>query len=256
MPRQTAAFPSCCCARRRRFRPTINFNSLAVDAPAHANAMALSRAGLAILRPGPNTWPRTAALTDQRSNRLPQFFLTPGGPCPYLPGRVERKVFARLSGSAGPAAERSADAFRLPPQPDDRLPAGLRRLQRLRLGAHRGGRLHGVARPEAHPQAQWRSVAPRGAGAGHTRAVRAAAHLSRFAPCRRRHVGHGPVRLCRHGRGDAGRHPYRRIPPHARRRHAGRLDGVRADRRARRRTVHGLQLLPSRRRPRAASARR
>jgi arginine-tRNA-protein transferase len=38
-------------------------------------------------------------LTDQRTSRLPQFFLTPGGPCPYLPGRVERKVFARLNGS-------------------------------------------------------------------------------------------------------------------------------------------------------------
>jgi arginine-tRNA-protein transferase len=29
---------------------------------------------------------------------LPQFFLTPGGACPYLPGKVERKVFARLMG--------------------------------------------------------------------------------------------------------------------------------------------------------------
>ncbi|MDE2466818.1 MAG: arginyltransferase [Alphaproteobacteria bacterium] len=38
-------------------------------------------------------------MNEQRSNRLPQFFLTPGGPCPYLPGRVERKVFARLSGN-------------------------------------------------------------------------------------------------------------------------------------------------------------
>jgi arginyl-tRNA--protein-N-Asp/Glu arginylyltransferase len=38
-------------------------------------------------------------VTDQRTARLPQFFLTPGGPCPYLPGRVERKVFARLNGS-------------------------------------------------------------------------------------------------------------------------------------------------------------
>jgi len=38
-------------------------------------------------------------LTDQRTSRLPQFFLTPGGPCPYLPGKTERKVFARLSGS-------------------------------------------------------------------------------------------------------------------------------------------------------------
>ncbi|HEX3673173.1 MAG TPA: arginyltransferase [Rhizomicrobium sp.] len=38
-------------------------------------------------------------MTDQRTARLPQFFLTPGGPCPYLPGRIERKVFARLNGS-------------------------------------------------------------------------------------------------------------------------------------------------------------
>jgi arginyl-tRNA--protein-N-Asp/Glu arginylyltransferase len=38
-------------------------------------------------------------VTDQRTARLPQFFLTPGGPCPYLPGRIERKVFARLTGT-------------------------------------------------------------------------------------------------------------------------------------------------------------
>lgn len=38
-------------------------------------------------------------MTDQRAARVPQFFLTPGGSCPYLPGRVERKVFARLTGS-------------------------------------------------------------------------------------------------------------------------------------------------------------
>lgn len=37
-------------------------------------------------------------VTDQRTSRLPQFFLTPGGPCPYLPGHTERKVFARLNG--------------------------------------------------------------------------------------------------------------------------------------------------------------
>lgn len=38
-------------------------------------------------------------MTDQRTARVPQFFLTPGGPCPYLPGRTERKVFARLNGA-------------------------------------------------------------------------------------------------------------------------------------------------------------
>lgn len=45
-------------------------------------------------------------MTEQRSTRVPQFFLTPGGPCPYLPGRTERKVFARLTGSlAQPLSE-------------------------------------------------------------------------------------------------------------------------------------------------------
>jgi leucyl-tRNA---protein transferase len=39
------------------------------------------------------------AVTEQKTARVPQFFLTPGGPCPYLPGRTERKVFARLSGT-------------------------------------------------------------------------------------------------------------------------------------------------------------
>jgi arginyl-tRNA--protein-N-Asp/Glu arginylyltransferase len=45
-------------------------------------------------------------VTDQRSTRIPQFFLTPGGPCPYLPGKIERKVFARLGGNlAQPLSE-------------------------------------------------------------------------------------------------------------------------------------------------------
>ncbi|MCH8859124.1 MAG: arginyltransferase [Proteobacteria bacterium] len=37
-------------------------------------------------------------MTEHYLSRLPQFFLTPGGPCPYLEGRTERKVFARLIG--------------------------------------------------------------------------------------------------------------------------------------------------------------
>lgn len=45
-------------------------------------------------------------MTEQHNTRIPQFFLTPGGPCPYLPGKTERKVFARLSGSyAQPLSE-------------------------------------------------------------------------------------------------------------------------------------------------------
>ena len=45
-------------------------------------------------------------MTDQNNARIPQFFLTPGGPCPYLPGKTERKVFARLTGNyAQPLSE-------------------------------------------------------------------------------------------------------------------------------------------------------
>jgi len=47
-------------------------------------------------------------VTDQRNTRVPQFFLTPGGPCPYLPGRIERKVFARLT---GPLAQPLSEAL-------------------------------------------------------------------------------------------------------------------------------------------------
>ena len=47
-------------------------------------------------------------MTDPRNTRVPQFFLTPGGPCPYLPDRVERKVFARLT---GPLAQPLSEAL-------------------------------------------------------------------------------------------------------------------------------------------------
>lgn len=37
-------------------------------------------------------------MTDQ-SFRFPRFFVTAPAPCPYIPGRTERKVFAELKGS-------------------------------------------------------------------------------------------------------------------------------------------------------------
>ncbi len=37
-------------------------------------------------------------MTDQ-SFRFPRFFVTAPSPCPYIPGRVERKVFTELKGS-------------------------------------------------------------------------------------------------------------------------------------------------------------
>ena len=36
-------------------------------------------------------------MTIERRN-FPQFFITASGPCPYLPGRMERKVFTHLVG--------------------------------------------------------------------------------------------------------------------------------------------------------------
>ncbi len=40
-------------------------------------------------------------MTDQ-SFKFPRFFVTAPGPCPYVPGRVERKVFAELRGHEAP----------------------------------------------------------------------------------------------------------------------------------------------------------
>jgi arginine-tRNA-protein transferase len=47
-------------------------------------------------------------VTEQLGTRFPQFFLTSPAPCPYLPGRQERKVFTRLSGEV---ARRLNDAL-------------------------------------------------------------------------------------------------------------------------------------------------
>jgi arginyl-tRNA--protein-N-Asp/Glu arginylyltransferase len=37
-------------------------------------------------------------VTEQSSRYIPQFYVTAPAPCPYLPGRKERKIFATLSG--------------------------------------------------------------------------------------------------------------------------------------------------------------
>ena len=41
---------------------------------------------------------RRAPLTEHPTVRFPYFFVTVPAPCPYLPGRMERKVFTRLNG--------------------------------------------------------------------------------------------------------------------------------------------------------------
>jgi arginine-tRNA-protein transferase len=39
-------------------------------------------------------------VTDQPRKTLPQFYVTAPSPCPYLPGRVERKIFTHLLGDS------------------------------------------------------------------------------------------------------------------------------------------------------------
>ena len=68
---------------------------------------------------------------------LPQFFATAAVPCPYVPGRAERKLIVELAGTRRPRLLRRAVARRLSAQPSFRLPSGLPRLHRLRAGAHR-----------------------------------------------------------------------------------------------------------------------
>ena len=41
---------------------------------------------------------RNVHLTEQLGTKFPQFFLTVPAPCPYLSGKLERKVFTQLHG--------------------------------------------------------------------------------------------------------------------------------------------------------------
>ena len=117
----------------------------------------------------------------QHSRDTPQFYLTAPSPCPYLAGKEERKVFTHLVGERAARAQRPAHPWRFPPQPVDRLPAGLRILPRLRVGAGggRGFPRHPQHAPGARPQCRHgRRDARRGAD---LRAVLGVPRLSRFA---------------------------------------------------------------------------
>ncbi len=59
----------------------------------------------------------------------PQFYLTAPSPCPYLPGKEERKVFTHLVGKRGRELNDILTQGRLSPFADDCLPAGLRSCQ-------------------------------------------------------------------------------------------------------------------------------
>ncbi len=98
-------------------------------------------------------------------------------------------------GGARVRAQRPAHPWRLPPQPVDRLPAGMRELPRLRLGARGGGRLPPHPQHAPHPRPQ-RRPRRRDAGRGaHVRAIRGVPLLPRRPPPRRRHGRHVSFRL-------------------------------------------------------------
>lgn len=57
---------------------------------------------------GNHVWDERTAKTVSAPFRFPRFFVTTPSPCPYLPGRTERKVFTEL---AGPHASELNDAL-------------------------------------------------------------------------------------------------------------------------------------------------
>ena len=109
------------CARSRR--PVVMRVELGPLTRADSGAMLQIRRQRAIERRDP-AFARHAAVLPDRALALP-LSAGPGGAQGVHPsGR-----------RAAPATQRSAHPRRLPPQPVDRLPAGLRDLPRLRLGA-------------------------------------------------------------------------------------------------------------------------
>ena len=69
-------------------------------------------------------------MSIERRN-FPQFFITAAGPCPYLPGKMERKVFTHLVGPDAKNAEFTTLARWLQAQSEHCLSSGLRWLQFL-----------------------------------------------------------------------------------------------------------------------------
>ena len=160
---------------------------------------------------------------------------------------------------AGGRAQRPPHPWRLPPQPVDRLPAGLRDLPGLRVGAGGGRGLPADPQHAAHPGAQRRPDRRDAGGGADLRAIFGLPLLSRCAPSRRRHGRHDGARLRDDGRGQPRRDPPDRIPAartrqrHQRPRRRRALGGG-AHRRAQRRPLDGLLVLRVRTRRCARSA--
>ena len=162
---------------------------------------------------------RYAAVLPDRALALPLSAGQGGAQGVHPPGRRARR-----------RPQRPAHPWRLPPQPVDRLPAGLRGLPRLRLGAGGGRRVPPLAQHAAHPRPQRRPDRRDARAGADLGAVFGVPRLSRRPPFRRRHGRHDGARLRHDGRGQPRRDQAGRIPragagqPHqrARRRRAAR----------------------------------
>ena len=177
-----------------------------------------------------------------------QFYLTAPSPCPYLPGRHERKVFTHLVGpnsaelhdllTQGGFRRSQGIAYR----PACEIVHGLRLRPRLRR------RLPPDRQHAAGLEGQSRPHRPLPPGPGDERPVQPFPPLSRQPPFRRRHGPHVGARLRADGGGQPCRQRRRRISParpgqrdfRARR---GRNRGLHADRPSLRRAVDGLFVL-------------
>ena len=94
--------------------------------------------------PGVTSQPRDA----------PQFYLTSPVPLPLSAGQGGAESLHAYRRKARPRAERDPDARRLPPLADHRLPARLRYLPGLRVGAGAGRRVRAFGQSAARPEGQ------------------------------------------------------------------------------------------------------
>ena len=149
----------------------------------------------------------------QHSRDTPQFYLTAPSPCPYLPGKEERKVFTHLVG------ERAGEL-------NDLLThGGFRRSQsiayRPACEACRACVSVRVVAEDFRPTRSMRRIAERNAdiigemrpAGADLRAIFGVPRLSRRAPPRRRHGRHDRARLRDDGRGQPCRDAPRRVSP-------------------------------------------
>ena len=183
----------------------------------------------------------------QHSRDTPQFYLTAPSPCPYLPGRHERKVFTHLVGDkAGDLNDllthggfRRSQSIAYRPACDQCRACVSVRVDRQRVPPLAQFQENSGAQRRHH-----RRAAQRGAD---LRTIFGVPRLSRQAPPPRRHGRHDRARLCDDGGRQPCRDPHHRIPQAQRRyrHHRPRrgTDRGGADRRAQRRAVDGLFVL-------------